>query len=100
VKLTVKISSFIISFLSSIPCQFSTPHEFIFYFSLLTLCDFYHEDGRPTHFLEFNNLENKIIEGDRDNVFSCKESEFEKISLPKMLMYLSHYLEKYKTQVL
>ncbi|KAG0595226.1 hypothetical protein M758_UG151000 [Ceratodon purpureus] len=33
--------------------------------------EFYHEDHRPTHFLEFSNLEeNDAAEGDREDVFT------------------------------
>jgi len=33
--------------------------------------DFYHEDHRPTHFLEFSNIEEgEVAEGDREDTFS------------------------------
>jgi pre-mRNA-processing factor 8 len=33
--------------------------------------DFYHEDHRPTHFLEFSNIdEGEVAEGDREDTFS------------------------------
>lgn len=33
--------------------------------------EYYHEDHRPTHFLEFSNLEEgDIAEGDREDAFS------------------------------
>jgi pre-mRNA-processing factor 8 len=38
---------------------------------LATPREFYHEDHRPTHFLEFSNMEeNETTEGDREDVFS------------------------------
>jgi pre-mRNA-processing factor 8 len=38
---------------------------------LATPREFYHEDHRPTHFLEFSNMEeNEATEGDREDVFS------------------------------
>lgn len=37
---------------------------------LATPREYYHEDHRPTHFLEFSNMEeNETTEGDREDVF-------------------------------
>lgn len=35
--------------------------------------EYYNEDHRPTHFLEFSNMEEKgetVVEGDREDTFS------------------------------
>jgi pre-mRNA-processing factor 8 len=38
---------------------------------LTTPREFYHEDHRPTHFLEFSNIEESDhAEGDREDVFT------------------------------
>lgn len=38
---------------------------------LATPREYYHEDHRPTHFLEFSNIEEaEHIEGDREDVFT------------------------------
>lgn len=51
---------------------------------LATPREFYHEDHRPTHFLEFSNMEeNEATEGDREDVFSWREPDFEKNSPAK-----------------
>jgi pre-mRNA-processing factor 8 len=32
--------------------------------------DIYHEDHRPTHFLEFSNIEGEVAEADREDTFT------------------------------
>lgn len=62
---------------------------------LATPREFYHEDHRPTHFLEFSNMEeNETTEGDREDVFSWREPDFEKNSPAKKCLYIYFTLLK------
>ncbi|KAJ0437210.1 putative ribonuclease H-like superfamily, PROCT domain, PRP8 domain IV core, MPN [Helianthus annuus] len=45
--------------------------RFLGFYMLGTPCEYYHEDHRPTHFLEFSNMEEgDAAEGDREDTFS------------------------------